>query len=127
MRVRNEQQPLKRTLKKRVSYCRIKTTIGGFFMKHIPQTIVLEMLEMRLEGKTHREIADCTCYTKKQVSKFFERQNKKARMGEIPGISKRGRSRNTPATLQQALELRVKELEREVELYKSFLHAAGRM
>ena len=40
---------------------------------------------------------------------------------------RRGRPRKTPIDRYRELELRVRELEREVELYKSFLHAAGRM
>lgn len=40
---------------------------------------------------------------------------------------RRGRPRKKPIEKQRELELRVKELEREVELYKAFLHAAGRM
>jgi hypothetical protein len=96
-------------------------------MKHIPQTIVIQMLQMRENGQTHRQVAESTGYTKKQVDKFFERQNKKARMGEVPGISKqKGRPRKTPLTSEHKLELRIKELEREVELYKSFLQVAGR-
>ena len=39
----------------------------------------------------------------------------------------RGRPRKSPMKKQRELELRVKELEREVALYKGFLHAAGRM
>lgn len=40
---------------------------------------------------------------------------------------RRGRPRKNPIARQRELELRVKELEREVALYKAFLHAAGRM
>ncbi|MPN61528.1 hypothetical protein SDC9_209266 [bioreactor metagenome] len=40
---------------------------------------------------------------------------------------RRGRPRKNPMEKHQELELRVKELEREVALYKAFLHAAGRM
>lgn len=40
---------------------------------------------------------------------------------------RRGRPRKNPMDKQRELELRVRELEREVELYKSFLRAAGRM
>ena len=40
---------------------------------------------------------------------------------------RRGRPRKNPIEKSRELELRVKELEREVALYKAFLHAAGRM
>lgn len=40
---------------------------------------------------------------------------------------KLGRPRIRPITTQHEMMLRIKELEREVELYQSFLHAAGRM
>ena len=39
----------------------------------------------------------------------------------------RGRPRKNPIEKQRELELRVRELEREVALYKAFLRAAGRM
>ena len=38
-----------------------------------------------------------------------------------------GRPRTRPITNAEEMALRIKELEREVELYKSFLQAAGRM
>ena len=40
---------------------------------------------------------------------------------------RRGRPRKNPIEKERELESRVKELEREVALYKAFLHAAGRM
>lgn len=40
---------------------------------------------------------------------------------------KRGRPRTKPISTPHEMMLRIKELEREVELYKSFLQAAGRM
>ena len=86
------------------------------------------MLEMREEGLTHREIAEKNGYTKKQVTKFFERQNKKARLGErmkIPNV--KGRPHKYPVTQEQGIKRRINELERENELLRSFLHAAGRM
>lgn len=46
---------------------------------------------------------------------------------EITIPKRKGRPRTRPITAQHELELRIKELEREVELYRSFLHAAGRM
>jgi len=92
--------------------------------KHIPGSLRTEMIAMRLSGHTHREIAAEAGYTKKQVDKFFERQNKKARMAEADYIPKRkSRPRKTALTP----EARIKELEREVALLRSFLHAAGRM
>jgi transposase len=90
------------------------------------KTIIEKVLEMKAEGITHREIAEQLGYQYKQIKKLIERYNKKQR--ENTKIPKRiGRPRSRPLTGQEDLEKRIKELEREVDLYRSFLQAAGRM
>ena len=43
-----------------------------------------------------------------------------------PSVKRRGRPRTRPLTTQKDYEQRIKQLEMEVELYQSFLQAAGR-
>lgn len=92
--------------------------------KHFSQALVSELVDLKGDGLSHREIGERVGLSHKQVKKFFERQNKKARdiaNGLMP--KPKGRPRIRPVTAQE----RIRELEREIELLKAFLHAAGRM
>jgi len=94
--------------------------------KHFGQAIIGQVLEMRAQGYLLREIAEQLGFDVKQIKKLVERHNKKQREGiKIP--KRKGRPRVHPLSRQHELEMRIKELEREVELYRSFLQAAGRM
>ena len=79
---------------------------------------------MREQGKTRQEIANTLGLTKVQIKNWVRRYNREPKIS-IP--KKRGRPRTSPFTKQREMELRIKELEREVDLYRSFLQAAGRM
>jgi transposase len=83
-----------------------------------------EIIAMREQGKTRQEIADALGLTKVQIKNWVRRYNKEPEFF-IP--KKRGRPRTSPFTKQREMELRIKELEREVDLYRSFLQAAGRV
>lgn len=83
-----------------------------------------EIIAMREQGKTRQEIADALGLTKVQIKAWVRRYNRES---EISIPKKRGRPRKLPLTNQREMELRIKELEREVALYRSFLQAAGRM
>ena len=64
--------------------------------------------------------------TKKQIKKLVERYNRKTRFpAVIP--NRRGRPRKQALTSEQDYIHRIKQLEMEVELYRSFLQVAGRM
>ena len=85
-----------------------------------------EILRLRQEGKTRQEIANALGLNKEQIKNWISRYNRR----QIKGISvpnRKGRPRKNPITKEREMELRIRELEREVALYKSFLHAAGRM
>jgi len=85
-----------------------------------------ELLRLRSEGKTRAEIAQALNISLIQVKNWVNRYNKR----QIKGIvcpKRKGRTRKNPITKEHELELRIKELEREVKLYRDFLHAAGRM
>jgi len=86
-----------------------------------------EIERMKAEGITHREIGEQLGYSRIQIKEYFRRIYEKERMakkGEIP--NSKGRPRKKAITAQQECERRIKELERENELLRSFLHAAGR-
>ena len=84
------------------------------------------IIKMRSEGFTRQQIADALGLKKIQVKNWISRYNR--RQNALPKVSsRRGRPRTRPISTPEALALRVKELEREVELYRSFLQAAGRM
>jgi predicted ArsR family transcriptional regulator len=87
-----------------------------------------KILEMKQQGKTRQEIAETLGLEKLQIKEFIKRHNKRIRMEESGHVSKRkGRPRTRPPTTEEEMALRIKELEREVEILRSFLRAAGRM
>ena len=82
--------------------------------------------EMRKKGMTRREIAETLGLEIKQIENYITRSNKSQRAeGILP--KRRGRPRKRAPTPQEQMTLRIKELEREVSMLRSFLHAAGRM
>lgn len=81
--------------------------------------------QMRKEGRTRQEIADALGLEKTQIKNWINRYNR--RQEQVPVVPKRrGRPRKRPPSEPEAMMLRIQELEREVELYRSFLQAGGR-
>ena len=96
-------------------------------MKNSPRETIEKIMQLHYEqGITKKEIAVRLCMPYKTVRNIITRENKK-KEHPVPIPMRRGRTRKTPITTERAMELRIKALEREVELYKSFLQAAGRM
>ena len=87
-----------------------------------------EILKLKQEGKTHREIAAIYGLTKEQVERLVERHNQEKRKSEeeIPQKKRRGRPKTKPLTGQREMELEIKRLKMENDLLRSFLQAAGR-
>ena len=134
-------------MKKTASYGRIKeTTIGGFFMpreyRHIKQ-YENEILQLKSEGLTHREIGERLGFEQIKVKKFLERHRnnqKKLSAGII--IKPKGRPRKDgsklPPSIQQLSKLtqfqyelamkerQIKRLELENELMRDFLSLTER-
>ena len=134
-------------MKKRASYGRIKeTTIGGFVMprsyRHI-KDYEKEILELRKQGKTKREICEKYGFSMKQLTNFITRHNtnqKKVAAGIA--LKKKGRPRKEgnelPPSIQQSSKLtqlqyeiarkdaKIKSLEMENELMRDFLSLTGR-
>ena len=94
--------------------------------KHFGKTIITQVLQMKEQGMTHQAIGEELGLTKKQIKKLVERYNRKTRFpAVIP--NRRGRPRKQALTSEQDYIHRIKQLEMEVELYRSFLQVAGRM
>lgn len=93
--------------------------------KHYGKDIIGQVLEMKIQGMTHQAIGERFGLTKTQIKKLVERYNKKKRNPTIPKA--KGRPRKQPLTKEEEYIQRIKRLEMEVELYRSFLQAAGRM
>jgi|GEM_PF-5071852 len=96
--------------------------------KNRPRETIEKIMQMHYEqGITTKEIAARLCMPYKTVKNIITRENNQKKEHVIKVPMRRGRPRKTPITMEQAMKLRIKELEREVELYKSFLQAVGRM
>jgi len=89
------------------------------------QSVERIIIEMRQQGRTRQEIADELGLEKVQIKNWINRYNRKQTKLPVPP-KRKGRSRKKPIDEKEAMVLRIRELEREVELYRSFLQAAGR-
>jgi hypothetical protein len=83
--------------------------------------------QMRENGRTRQEIADELGLEKEQIKNWVYRYNRRQREYPAAAPKQKGRPRTRPLSEAEAMALRIKELEREVELYRAFLQAAGRM
>ncbi len=93
--------------------------------KHFGKDIILQVLEMKKQGMTHRSIAEKYGLTTTQIKKLVERYNRSQR-APISVTKPKGRPRKRPLTTEQEYINRIERLEMEVNLYRSFLQAAGR-
>ena len=93
--------------------------------KHFGKDIIAQVLEMKAQGMTHQAIGETFGLTKEQVRALVRRYNRKKRNPTVPKA--KGRPRKRPLTTEEELTQRIQRLEMEVELYRSFLQAAGRM
>lgn len=94
--------------------------------KHYGKIIIEQVLKMKEQGMTHRAIAAKFGLTKEQVKTLVKRYNRAKRF-PVTASKHRGRPRTRPITSEQDCLRRIRQLEMEVELYKSFLQAVGRM
>ena len=94
--------------------------------KQYGKKIIPQVLELRTKGYTLRKIGEELGYTKKQIKNLLYRQRENtARIVSIP--RKRGRPRKRPISTEEEYQQRIKQLEMENDLLRSFLQAAGRM
>ena len=132
---------------KKTSYGRIKeTTIGGFFMpreyRHIKQ-YEQEILHLKSEGQTHRQIGERLGFEQKKIKQFLERyRNNQKKLSAGIVIRPKGRPRKEgtelPPSVQQLSKItqlqyqlamkerHIKSLEMENELMRDFLSLTER-
>ena|GEM_PF-2647336 len=95
--------------------------------KHLTTWERSEIEQMKQEGKSNVEISERMGYSKTRIRDYFQGIRKKAlAVASAKTPKTKVRPRNNPMSTQRENELRIKELERENELLRSFLHAAGR-
>jgi len=106
--------------------------------KHYGHIILEEVLFLKAEGKTHREIGEKLGYTNKQIERLVKRN--KANQRKIDAgiaINPKGRpTKNVMETKEDKLadlrykltrkDYRIKQLEMENELLRDFLKETGR-
>jgi len=96
--------------------------MGKQFGKEILPLVML----LKQQGYTRQMIGDELGYTKIQIKNLLSRQRiSKSRKATIP--AKRGRPRKRPISTEEGYQKRIKQLEMENDLLRSFLQAAGRM
>jgi transposase len=104
--------------------------MGGFYMArkytHIKK-IEAEILEMKSQGKTKREIAEHFGLSKEQVKNLINRHNRAERKKEAGILPRRkGRPPKGYVLTEQEKDNEIKRLKMENELLRDFLRLAGR-
>jgi len=94
--------------------------------KQFGKEIISQVLELKKKGYTNRMIGEELGCTKKQIKNLLYRQNNSnSWILLIP--KKCGRPRKRPISTEEEYQQRIKRLEMENALLRSFLQAAGRM
>ena len=86
-----------------------------------------EILQMRKEGKTQREIAEHLGLTKRQVETWVTRYNRRQRnlaAGIVP--RPKGRPRQRPLSREEEYEKEIARLQMENQLLRDFLQFTER-
>jgi len=106
--------------------------------KHYGHIIIGEVLQLKAQGKTLREIGQELGYSREQIKGLLKReQEKERRLALGASLKKKGRpsksivitEKDRVADLRYKLsrkEYRIKQLERENELLRDFLQGTGR-
>jgi transposase len=88
-----------------------------------------EIMAMKAEGRTSREIAEHLGFSDKKIIKqFMTRKNQKERQAGIRTTvpQKRGRPRKRPIATENEKDNEIRRLTMENELLRDFLRLAGR-
>ena len=95
--------------------------------KHYGEAIIKDLLQMKEDGRTNREIADHFRLSLKQIKNVLNRyrRNERKREAGIPHIPK-GRPRTRFQTQEEKILIENKQLKMENELLRNFLHVIGR-
>ena len=94
--------------------------------KHYRDEVLPKVLELERQGYTHRMAGKELGYTYEQIKRLICRYHKDQR-GPVHLSAKRGRLRKRAMTTEEAYQARIKQLEMENNLLRSFLQAVGRM
>ena len=94
--------------------------------KQFGQEILPKVLELKEQGYTHRMIGEELGYSQVQIKKLVERYHRR-QQHPILAWRKKGRPRKRPLSTEEEYQQRIKQLEMENNLLRSFLQAAGRM
>jgi len=94
--------------------------------KHYGKEIMQKVLEMKERGYSHRMIGDELGYSVEQIKTLVERYHKKQRH-PILVLQKCGKPRKRSLLTEEGYQQRIKQLEMENDLLRSFLQAVGRM
>mgnify|MGYP001597341437 CR=1 FL=1 len=96
--------------------------------KHYGQIIIKDVLRMRAEGLTNRQIGEHFGLGLKQIKKLLERYRRNERKREAGILPEpKGRPRVRPQTPEEKLLFENKQLRMELELLRDFRRAIGRM
>ena len=94
--------------------------------KHYRDEVLPKVLEMEQQGYTHRMAAEELGYTYEQIKRLIYRYHKDQR-DSVHLPAKRGGPRKRAMTTEEAFQARIKQLEMENDLLRSFLQATGRV
>ena len=85
------------------------------------------ILQMREEGKTRREIAECLELEKNQIKGWINRYNRKqAKIAVGIPPKPKGRPRKRPLNSKEEYEKEIARLQMENQLLRDFLQFTGR-
>lgn len=86
-----------------------------------------EILQLHIEGKTHREIAETFGLEKEQVKKFLKRYRQREALVQAGyPVKPKGRPRKDGLPPKQNPETELKRLRMENKLLRDFLQSMGR-
>lgn len=94
--------------------------------KQFGKEILPKVLELKAQGYARRMIAEELGFSIDLIKRLLERYYRKQRKPQKVPL-KRGRPRTRPLVGEQEYLERIKQLEMENDLLRSFLQAAGRM
>ena len=106
---------------------------GYYYVKtsytHVKK-FLLEIAEMKAEGKTHQEIANHfgfqDKYVVKELLKRERRKEKRIAAGIVPKPEGRPRKDSAPRDIVLEQQYEIRRLKMENELLRDFLHLTGR-
>lgn len=97
---------------------------GKVGMKHYPTSVKAKVVERFHNGESVKSLSRQLGISRYAIQSWCGLRKE---CNPMKPKKKLGRPRTRPISTQHEMMIRIKELEREVELYRSFLQAVGRM